>query len=171
MSDQQMQFADPEWQPPQQRRQSREESAIPRPINNPSTEQAGRQAPPSQFSSRDDDYARGYQARQTQQQNSQSTFQPPHARTSPWFWIIIVLLLFVVFGGGPFVVETGFALFRVVLIGLVFLGIIAAVLVFLFRSNSYTNTSTSGHFFMWFASERRLPRIPQARRLACGLGR
>lgn len=147
MSDQQMQFADPEWRPPQLQQQMHVEPANPQPVNDRSTEQTDRQAPPApeEISSQENDYARGYQAQQTQQQSRQSTFKhPPRARGSPWFWIILAFLLFMTFGGGPFVMEAGFALYRVVLIGLLLLVISVAVRVFLFRGHASPRLSTTG---------------------------
>jgi hypothetical protein len=145
MNDQEMQFADPAWQPPQKRQQIREELDAPQPVNHYSGEQSYEQeSPPQEKVSGEDDYARGYRAEQAGPQSQHySAQQQPSSRRSPWFWIIIVLVLVTAFGGGPFFIGGGIALSHI--ITPVFLILLAIVLFMFFsrRSYSYTNRSTT----------------------------
>lgn len=146
MSDEEMQFADPEWQPPKQRGGSAEqEPYIPQPVNAPRDEQPTHQnLPPQEHSS---DYYGGYRA----QQQRSYTIPPGRQqgrRSSPWIWIILAFVLLSLLGGGPFISDGGFFfegfLLRNIFFLLVFLGIIAAVVASLRNSGRaiFKNTSS-----------------------------
>ena len=134
MSNEEMQFADPEWQPPGQ------EQSDPRPVNAPRDEQSGWQSPPREESP---DYNAGYRA---QQQRSYSV--PPvqqRKRPAPWTWIIIALIVLLFLGGGPFF-EGGYFIegfvFRNIIFALIFLGVIVSTIAVLRNRGAVTFRNT-----------------------------
>jgi hypothetical protein len=113
MSDQEMQFADPDWKPTsslEQGKQGRQNQApyTPRPIND-----AWREPPQAPYVEAPDEtldqgdlppytgYA-GSMPAQEQPYQYQSQQKPYYRRRrrSPWLWIILLILLFALFGGG-----------------------------------------------------------------------
>lgn len=122
MSDQEMQFADPEWQP-RQTRPFQDEPFQAQPINTPHEEYQ------ESFSEESSDYASGYRGNTApRSEYAQPQGYTPRRKTqrSPWFWIILILILMSVFGGGPFAFEDGFfmlalLLFIVAVVGFYFL--------------------------------------------------
>ncbi len=120
MSDQDMQFADPDWKPTSslagnngaQGKQQPESSPAaaqyqPRPINDAWREQAAAVEAPAES------YQRGYngQPPNSDYPGSMPGLQPPYQyqsqqtrygrrRRAPWLWIILIILLFSLFGGG-----------------------------------------------------------------------
>ncbi len=65
MSTEEMQFADPDWQPPGQRnRAPGQEPFYPQPVDTPRDERPGWQSPPQGESDAESDYYAGYRARQ-----------------------------------------------------------------------------------------------------------
>ena len=100
MSDQEMQFADPAWQPPHQRgvntSSQQQDQYVPRPINVDTSEQPQWQPTPSP----DEPYANasymGYRA-----QSLSGTPLRPRQRghRSPWLWIILALIILSLLGG------------------------------------------------------------------------
>jgi hypothetical protein len=148
MSNEEMQFADPEWQPPGQHSSDPEQKPFnPQPINAPPGEQPGWQSPPREESDRESDYYAGYRA-QRQRSYTVPPRQQRRGRTRPWFWIILVLIILTVLSGRPFFIEggsfvEGFVLENLVF-GLLILGILVAVIALLRSRGSVTfrNTST-----------------------------
>ncbi|HZS76372.1 MAG TPA: DUF4097 family beta strand repeat-containing protein [Ktedonobacteraceae bacterium] len=121
MSDQEMQFADPEWQPPQSR-QTQDFQA--RPINTPREEY--HEAPQEEPA----DYASGYRgntALRSEYAQPQGTFYTPRRKTqrSPWFWLILILIAISLFGGGAF--EEGLSCLSGFLMLAVFLLVVAFI--------------------------------------------
>lgn len=148
MSDEEMQFADPEWQPPGQRGTASEQEPFhPQPINAPPGEQPGWQSPPREESDGESDSYAGYRARQ-QQSYTAPPKQQRRRRSRQWFWIILVLILFTSFAGRPFFIEGGSFVEGFVLenfiFGLLILGFLVAVIALLRSRGSVTfrNTST-----------------------------
>ncbi len=133
MSNEEMQFADPEWQPPTQRSNAQEQKSYnPQPVNSPRDEQTGWQKPPQEEAGGESDYYAGYRARQ-----QQSYTVPPGQRqrrrsSSRFLWIILVLFVLMVLGGRPFFFEGGSLFEGFVaenfIFGLLILGIIIAVI-------------------------------------------
>jgi Putative adhesin len=148
MSNEEMQFADPEWQPPGQHSSDPEQEPFnPQPINAPPGEQPGWQSPPREESDGESDYYAGYRA-QRQRGYTVPPRQQRRGRTRPWFWIILVLIILTVLSGRPFFIEggsfvEGFVLENLVF-GLLILGILVAVIALLRSRGSVTfrNTST-----------------------------
>ena len=135
MSNEEMQFADPEWQPPGH------EQFNPQPVNAPRDEQSGWQSPPREESS---DYTTGYRA---QQQRSYSV--PPvqqRKRPAPWPWIIIALIVLMFLGGGPLLGEGGFFIegfvFRNIIFALIFFGVIVSTVAALRNRGAVTFRNT-----------------------------
>ena len=94
MNNQEMQFADPEWRPPQQGNVNtdprEQEPYVPQPINTDPREQAHWQAMPPQ-------QARGYEGPDfyaDSERQKIGTGQPRRRRRSPWLWLIVVLIAF-----------------------------------------------------------------------------
>jgi hypothetical protein len=100
MNNQEMQFADPEWQPPQQGRVNTDEqvSYIPQPINTDSREQPQLQAtsPPQQ--ERVYTGSAPYVGPEAEKIGANQFRQRPPRRLNPWFWLILVLIAFALMG-------------------------------------------------------------------------
>jgi|SRR5215467_1536370 len=101
MNNQEMQFADPEWRPPQQGKintDSREEEPyIPRPINTDPREQPRLQdMPPEQ--ERVYMGSAPYAERQAEKVGVGQYPQQPRRRRSLWLWLIVVLIAFALLG-------------------------------------------------------------------------
>jgi Putative adhesin len=101
MSSQDMQFADPEWRPPEEREvnaNSREQKTLPpRPINADRHEQPQWQTvPPPQEGYLGPGYA-GSQPQTTWAGRSRPT---PRRRGSPWLWIILAFIIIALMSGG-----------------------------------------------------------------------
>jgi len=130
MSHEEMQFADPEWQPPGQLSNTLEqESFHPQPVDAPHEENSSRVSSQQGESDSESDYFAGYRARQ-QKQYTVSPGQKKHVRTSRWFWIILVLLILTFFAGRPFFIEGGYLVEGFMLENVVFgLGIIGILIV------------------------------------------
>src|SRR5216684_3917996 len=107
MSNQEMQFADPDWKPSQQldtkTNPQEQEVYNPQPINADSREQnqwtAAPSAPPQQ-----EGYTglRPYTGPEPQQMQSGNFRQRPYRRRGrgPWFWIILALIIIAMTSGG-----------------------------------------------------------------------
>ncbi len=126
MSNEEMQFADPEWQPPAQRGSTLENEAYnPQPINSPRDEQTGWQNPPHEESDGASSYDAGYRA----QQHGSYTVPPrqrQRRRSGFLFWIILALIVLSILGGRPYFFE-GIVLDNL-FFGLIILGIIITVI-------------------------------------------
>jgi hypothetical protein len=139
MSNEEMQFADPEWQSPGQRSSALEQEPFhPQPVNTPLEENSARLSSQQGESDDESDYFAGYRARQ-QQQNAMPPRQRKRVRTRRWFWIILVLVILTFFAGRPFFIEGGYLVEGFVLENVVFglgiIGILIAVIA-VFRSRS-----------------------------------
>jgi hypothetical protein len=139
MTNEEMQFADPEWQSPGQRSSALEqESFHPKPVNAPREENSARFSSHEGESDGESDYFAGYQARQNQQ-HAVPPRQQKRVRTRRWFWIILVLVILTFFAGRPFFIEGSYFVEGFVLENVVFgLGIIGILIVVIavFRSFS-----------------------------------
>lgn len=107
MSDQEMQFADPDWKPSQQldtnTKQQEQEAYTPQPINSGYREQNKWDASPSP-SSQQEGYTglRPYAGPVPGQMQSGNFRQRPYSRRGrgPWFWIILAFIIFSLISGG-----------------------------------------------------------------------
>jgi Putative adhesin len=99
MNNQEMQFADPEWRPPQQGNINTDQQVpyIPQPINTDLGEQPQDHAVPPQ-QERVDTGPAPYAAPQTEKIGLSQFEQHPRRRGSLWLWLIIVLLAFAFMG-------------------------------------------------------------------------
>ncbi len=109
MSDQEMQFADPEWQPTRQRRSTHEQPPyVPVDVNDPPRQQTDgpKDAYDAGKAGGDGDYSRGYQAESSSYQYQESAEMPRqqahrHFNAPPWWvWIIAVAILITLLGTG-----------------------------------------------------------------------
>jgi len=132
MSKEEMQFADPEWQPPGQLSSTLEQEQLnPQPVNIP-REQHQRSFDSSNGKTvekeEEADYLTGYKARQQQQYAS-----PPQQRhrrhTWRWVGILLLLIFLAVLSGRPFIADGGYFVEGFVLDNLiVVLGILAFII-------------------------------------------
>jgi hypothetical protein len=100
MGDQEMQFADPAWQPPQQRATQQQEP-LPQPVNMGTYEQPQWQDASSPQQSEEPyahigSYTDGYRA---QSSSGIPLRTGQQKRGSPWFWIVLALIIFSLLGG------------------------------------------------------------------------
>jgi hypothetical protein len=100
MGDQEMQFADPAWQPPQQRATQQQEP-LPQPVNMGTYEQPQWQDASSPQQSEEPyahigSYTDGYRA---QSSSGLPLRTGQQKRSSPWFWIVLALIIFSLLGG------------------------------------------------------------------------
>jgi hypothetical protein len=107
MSDQEMQFADPDWKPSQQldtnTRQQEQEANTPQPINSGYREQNKWDQPPSPFSQQEGYTGlRPYAGPVPGQIQGGNFRQRPYSRRGrgPWFWIILAFIIFSLISGG-----------------------------------------------------------------------
>jgi Putative adhesin len=128
MDDQQMQFADPGWQPPKQRNgPQKQQLESPHPVFDPPREQT--QAPP--LSEQEPGYEAGYRAQQQEIHDQSGQLQSSRRRFLPW--IIGLLIVVAVFGGllgrdGIFFFEVdSFLSFILLFIGLAVFGVIISM--------------------------------------------
>ncbi|TMC19152.1 MAG: hypothetical protein E6J33_06040 [Chloroflexi bacterium] len=104
MGDQEMQFADPAWQPPQQRginMASQQQEPLPQPVNVGTYEQPQWQNASSPQQSEEPygyigSYTDGYRARSSSGIPLRTGQQK---RRSPWLWIVLALIIFSLLGG------------------------------------------------------------------------
>lgn len=151
MSDQEMQFADPEWQPPRQRRYTYKQAPyIPAAANDPPRQQTGDQTAASKESEEtaDPDYSRGYRAEQPGYQYAQEQpAQRPRRWRRPRFWVILaaiaLLILFFSLLGEDFLAFWGVLLEIVVACGIIAL----IVMFFIAFSRRHSVSSTETHTF------------------------
>ena len=149
MSNEEMQFADPEWQSPGQRSSALEQELFhPQPINAPRDENSAGFSSQQGESDGESDYFAGYRARQ-QQQKAVPPRQRKRVRTRRWFWIILVLVILTSFAGRPFFIEGSYIVEGFVLENVVFalgiIGILIAVIA-VFRSHrkrTFRNSSAA----------------------------
>ncbi len=101
MNNQEMQFADPEWRPPQQGNNStdqhEQETYIPQPINPDPREQPQQQTPSPEYDRGYEGYA-PYAGPQAEKIAVGQQAQRPYRRRSPWLWLIVVLIAFALLG-------------------------------------------------------------------------
>src|SRR5947209_886022 len=148
MSDQEMQFADPEWQPPRQRKHALDQEPVfPQPVNGPPRERAYQsyQRTPLQDEEATADnaeYTNGYRAQQPGYQYTSRMSGRPRRKRSPWFWIILILILAAAMGGFPFEEDTFLAVPGVVLSS-VALALVIGFIVYMARRNRSAFTSSS----------------------------
>ena len=146
MSDQEMQFADPEWQPPRQRQHAPgQEPVAPQPINDPPRErayQSYQQTPlqDEEATADDADYAGGYRAQQPGYQYSRRMSGQPRRKRGPRFWIILILILAAVLGGFPFE-EDAFLAFPGAVLSSVALALGIAFIVYVVYSASRSRST------------------------------
>ena len=100
MGDQEMQFADPAWQPPQQRATQQQEPS-PQPVNMGTYEQPRWQEASSPQQSEEPyahigSYTDGYRA---QSSSGIPLRTGQQKRRSPWLWIVLALIIFSLLGG------------------------------------------------------------------------
>jgi hypothetical protein len=104
MGDQEMQFADPAWQPPQQRginMATQQQEPLPQPVNVDTYKQAQWQ---DAFSSQQSEEPYGHIGSYTDGYRAQSSAGIPlrtgqQKRRSPWLWIVLALIIFSLLGG------------------------------------------------------------------------
>lgn len=104
MSDQEMQFADPAWQPPQQRGNSmaaQQQEPLPQPVNmhvyeEPQWQDASSPSQSDEPYARIGSYTDGYRA---QAGNGIPLRTGQQRRRSPWLWIVLGLIIFSLLGG------------------------------------------------------------------------
>lgn len=145
MSDQEMQFADPEWQPPRQRGSTHEQPPyIPVDIHDTLYRQTDR--PQDDYSAdkpgEEGDYSRGYQAKTSDDQYQESAAVPPrqaHRHTNRPWWLWLVAAAFVIGLLASGIGEDIIALFWRVLLIIVVGGLVFA----LFRVISKSRQSVS----------------------------
>src|SRR5260370_11748653 len=107
MSNQEMQFADPDWKPSQQldtnNNPQDQEVSTPQPINTDYREQnKWRTAPPSPPQQEGYTGLRPYAGPVPGQMQGGNVRQRPYSRRGrgPWFWIILAFIIFSLIGGG-----------------------------------------------------------------------
>jgi hypothetical protein len=100
MNNQEMQFADPEWRPPQQGNvnNNEQEPYFPQPINTDLHEQPQDHAVPPLQQERIYTGAAPFADSQTEKIGVGQFEQRPRRRGSPWLWLIIVLIAFALMG-------------------------------------------------------------------------
>src|SRR5437588_9844109 len=104
MGDQEMQFADPAWQPPQQRGHNmatHQQEPLPQPVNVGTYEQTQWQDASSSQQSEEPyvhigSYTDGYRA---QSSSGIPLRTGQQKRRSPWLWIVLALIIFSLLGG------------------------------------------------------------------------
>ncbi len=104
MGDQEMQFADPAWQPPQQRginKATQQQEPLPQPVNVGTYEQPQWQDASSPQQSEEPyvhigSYTDGYRA---QSSSGIPLRTGQQKRRSPWLWIVLALIIFSLLGG------------------------------------------------------------------------
>jgi len=104
MGDQEMQFADPAWQPPQQRglnKATHQQEPLPQPVNMGTYEQTQWQDASSPQQSEElyvhvGSYTDGYRA---QSSSGIPLRTGQQKRRSPWLWIVLALIIFSLLGG------------------------------------------------------------------------
>jgi len=104
MGDQEMQFADPAWQPPQQRglnMATQQQEPLPQPVNMGTYEQTQWQDASSPQQSEEPyvhigSYTDGYRA---QSSSGIPLRTGQQKRRSPWLWIVLALIIFSLLGG------------------------------------------------------------------------
>ena len=104
MGDQEMQFADPAWQPPQKsglNRATQQQEPLPQPVNVGTYEQTQWQEASSPQQSEEPyvhigSYTDGYRAQSTSGIPLRTGQQK---RRSPWLWIVLALIIFSLLGG------------------------------------------------------------------------
>ncbi len=104
MGDQEMQFADPAWQPPQQRginMATQQQEPLPQPVNVGTYEQTQWQGASSPQQSEEPyvhtgSYTDGYRA---QSSSGIPLRTGQQKRRSPWLWIVLALIIFSLLGG------------------------------------------------------------------------
>jgi Toastrack DUF4097 len=107
MSDQEMQFADPDWKPSQQldtkTNQQEQEAYTPQPINSDYREQ-NKWDPAASIPSQQEGYTglRPYAGPVPGQMQGGNFRQRPYSRRGrgPWFWIILAIIIFSLISGG-----------------------------------------------------------------------
>jgi len=142
MTKEEMQFADPEWQPPGQLNSTLEQEQLnPQPVNIPRKQHQGSfESSNGKTVEKEEeaDYITGYKARQ--QQQFASPPQQRHRRhTWRWLGISLLLIIFTILAGRPLIADSGYFVEGFVLDNLiVLLGILAFIIagIAFFRSRS-----------------------------------
>lgn len=147
MSNEEMQFADPEWQPPTQHNKAPEQEPYnPQPVNSTRDEQTGWQKPPQEEADGESDYYAGYRAQQQQSDMASPGQRQRRRPSSRLFWIILALIVLMVLGGRPLFFEGG-SLFEGfvaenLIFGLLILAIIIAAITMIRRRGRITFRNT-----------------------------
>ena len=152
MSDQEMQFADPDWQPTRQRRSSHEQPPyVPVDVDDPPRQPTD--GPKDAYDTGQpgsSDYSRGYQAESSSYQYQESAEMPRqqahrHSNAPPWWvWIIAVAILVTLLGTG--VGEDFVLVFWRVLLVIAVIGGLAALFAAFIRSR-HSVSSVETHTF------------------------
>src|SRR5712691_9409573 len=100
MSDQEMQFADPAWQPPHQRgadaSSQQQDMYVPQPVNSDTSERLQSQFTPTS----EEPYANAtYMGYRAQSLSGTPSRPRQRGRWSPWLWIILGLVILSLVGG------------------------------------------------------------------------
>lgn len=139
MSKEEMQFADPEWQPPGQQSSTLEQELFhPQPVNIPREQhQTSFDSSYGKAAEKEEaDYFTGYKAHQ-QQQYASPPRKRQHRHIRRWLGILLVLIILTVLVGRPFIADGGYFVEGFVLdnliVGLGILALIVAGIAF-FRS-------------------------------------
>jgi hypothetical protein len=148
MSKEEMQFADPEWQPPGQLNSTLEQEELhPQSINYTREEHQASLGSQHGESEDESDYFTGYTARQ-QQHFASPPKQRKHRRASRWFWVFFILIILTFFAARPIFLEGGYLVEGFVFENLIFgLGVLALIIavIAIFRGRSrltFRNSST-----------------------------
>ncbi|HLQ10319.1 MAG TPA: DUF4097 family beta strand repeat-containing protein [Ktedonobacteraceae bacterium] len=151
MSDQEMQFADPEWQPTRQRRSTHEQPPyVPVDVNDPPRQQTDgpKDAYDAGKAGGDGDYSRGYQAESSSYQYQESAEIPrqqARRHRRPWFWVMLGAIALAILIATPVGEDAILVLWRILLAVLISGGIIA---LFIAISRGRRSTSsTEKHTF------------------------
>ena len=131
MSKEEMQFADPEWQPPGQLSSTLEQEQFhPQPVNIPREQHQtsfGSSYEKAAQKEEEADYSTGYKAHQQQYASPPRQRQRKHIRR--WLGILLVLIILTILAGRPFITDGGYFVEGFVLDNLIVgLGILAFII-------------------------------------------
>ena len=129
MNKEEMQFADPEWQPPGQLSSALDQEEFhPQSVNIPREDLQASLDSQHAESEDESDYFTGYRARQ-QRHYASPPKQRQRIRASRWFWVIFILIILTFFAARPIFLEGGYLVEGFVFENLIFgLGILALII-------------------------------------------